>query len=276
MEINRSRKLTIYFLSFSIIFIFVGLVVNFHNNYNATAQNEHQTVSITASTDLHLGECKFWVDVEGAVMNPGVYCLADGDLVQTAIQKAGGFNMKAVAYRWVQKNINLSCSAYSHQKIYIPFKDDIITEKAPSESTDLKTNDSNIKDLFSRMSHLETYCNNISESFAEITQTCTKSNATEEVNNNGNSLSIETTDSVDDDMSESENKGGTTDDSSNDNGCVNINTATLDELDGLQGIGASTAQKIIDARPYSEIEDIKNVSGIGDSKYEQIKNEICI
>ncbi len=44
---------------------------------------------------------------------------------------------------------------------------------------------------------------------------------------------------------------------------VNINTATLDELDTLPGVGPATAQKIIDARPFSSVGDIEQVAGIG-------------
>jgi competence protein ComEA len=57
--------------------------------------------------------------------------------------------------------------------------------------------------------------------------------------------------------------------------CLDINTATLDELDALEGIGPSTAQKIIDARPYQGIDELLNVSGIGETKYEAIDEFIC-
>ncbi len=57
---------------------------------------------------------------------------------------------------------------------------------------------------------------------------------------------------------------------------ININNATSEELDTLPGIGPSTAKKIIQSRPFSNIEDIKNVSGIGDSKYNQIKDLITV
>ena len=63
-------------------------------------------------------------------------------------------------------------------------------------------------------------------------------------------------------------------------GKININTATKEELDTLPGIGPSTAAKIIDYRKengkFKNIEEIKEVSGIGDAKYEKIKELIII
>ena len=61
---------------------------------------------------------------------------------------------------------------------------------------------------------------------------------------------------------------------------ININKASQTELETIPGIGPSTALKIINYRnengKFSKIEDIKNVSGIGDAKYEKIKEFIKI
>lgn len=60
---------------------------------------------------------------------------------------------------------------------------------------------------------------------------------------------------------------------------ISINTATLQELDTLPGIGPSIAQRIIDYRsvtPFSTIEQIKEVKGIGDKMFEKIKDLICL
>ncbi|MBQ9266930.1 MAG: helix-hairpin-helix domain-containing protein [Clostridia bacterium] len=63
-------------------------------------------------------------------------------------------------------------------------------------------------------------------------------------------------------------------------GVVNINTATSSELQTLDGIGPSMASKIIDYREkngyFTQPEDIMNVSGIGESKYNKIKDKITI
>ena len=66
----------------------------------------------------------------------------------------------------------------------------------------------------------------------------------------------------------------------NTNEKININTASQQELDTLPGIGDSTAQKIINYRKengkFNNIEDIKNVKGIGQSKYDEIKDLITL
>lgn len=61
---------------------------------------------------------------------------------------------------------------------------------------------------------------------------------------------------------------------------ININTATQTELETLSGVGPSTALKIINYRKengeFKKIEDLKNVPGIGDAKFDSIKENICI
>ena len=64
------------------------------------------------------------------------------------------------------------------------------------------------------------------------------------------------------------------------NSKININTANMSELKQITGIGESTANKIRDYRDnvgkFKKIEDIKEVKGIGDAKYESLKNKITI
>lgn len=61
---------------------------------------------------------------------------------------------------------------------------------------------------------------------------------------------------------------------------ININTANKEELQSISGIGPALAEKIVSYRntngKFKKVEDLKNVNGIGESKYRNIKDSICI
>lgn len=61
---------------------------------------------------------------------------------------------------------------------------------------------------------------------------------------------------------------------------MNINESSIEELTTISGIGESKAKAIIEYRtangPFKSVEDIKNVSGIGDKLYDKIKAYITI
>jgi competence protein ComEA len=69
-------------------------------------------------------------------------------------------------------------------------------------------------------------------------------------------------------------------DSAIQSGKININTANLKTLSGLQGIGPERAKSIIDYRTkngsFKSIEDLKKVKGIGDKIYSQISSQISV
>ena len=73
-------------------------------------------------------------------------------------------------------------------------------------------------------------------------------------------------------------RSGDSIDVTNTGGLVNINMAGLEELDGLPGIGPSTAQKILDYQEeygrFNTFEELMNVSGIGEAKFGSVQELI--
>lgn len=63
-------------------------------------------------------------------------------------------------------------------------------------------------------------------------------------------------------------------------GVLNINTATAKELTALSGIGEKMSQKIVEYREehgrFEVREDILKIPGIGEKKFEEIKENICV
>jgi competence protein ComEA len=63
-------------------------------------------------------------------------------------------------------------------------------------------------------------------------------------------------------------------------GKVNLNTATLAQLDSLPGVGPVLAQRILDHRekngPFRTVSDLRQVDGIGDTRYDQLKELVTV
>lgn len=68
--------------------------------------------------------------------------------------------------------------------------------------------------------------------------------------------------------------------SSSQSDLININTASSEELQKLNGVGPATAEKIISYREsvgnFNNIQDLTKVSGIGEKTFEKLKDKICI
>lgn len=146
-----------------------------------------------------------FVHVTGAVVNPGMYELAEGSRVQDAVSAAGGLTEDAA-----DESINLARELTDGEQIVVGSTADQSGEVANSS-----------------------------------TSSGSSSGSTGVVN-----------------------------------GKVNINVADAEALMTLDGIGEATAAKIIAYREsngsFSSIEEIKEVSGIGDKKYEAIKDSITV
>ncbi|WUJ12551.1 ComEA family DNA-binding protein [Actinoplanes sp. NBC_00393] len=63
-------------------------------------------------------------------------------------------------------------------------------------------------------------------------------------------------------------------------GLINLNMATLSDLDSLPGVGPVLAQRILDARDaqggFRAVADLRKVDGIGDARYEQLKDLVTV
>lgn len=170
----------------------------------------------------------YYVDVKGAVKNPGVYKLKNDKRVIDAINAAGGVKENADT-----SIINLSKKIVDEMCIII-------------------------------------YTNNEIKLYKDKGLTANEIN--KEIKNQSN---------IDDSFNDAKIKNDTSSTNVIDiNKKISINNATKEELLTLNGIGESKASAIIKYRedngPFKQIEDIKNVSGIGESLYEKIKDSITL
>lgn len=184
----KKKYLEILTILLAIVAIIIGALVLFR--LNSIQSGEAVIIEKDYSDEKLLR-----VEVNGAVVAPGIYEFEFGSIVNDAIEKAGGLTIEADNV-FIEKNINKAGKLEDGQKIYIP-----------------KLN---------------------------------------------------------------EQDGGKVQGDSSTSGKININTASKEELGTLPGIGDAFAQRIIDARPFSSIEEIKEVKGIGDATYEKLKDKIEI
>lgn len=201
-------------------------------------EDYEQNISEEQNIATQEEEQNIYIHITGEVVNPGVIIAKEGDRIKDIIERAGGTTENANL-----KNVNLAFKVEDGQKINIPNKNDNTQDDIEKEQ---KEKNNNEKNNVSKTEKIDKDSNNY----------ITKSNGQNII--------------VDDGKNENANK----------NSKVNINTATQTELETLNGIGPSTASKIIKYRnekgKFKKIEDIKNVSGIGEAKFKKIEADIVV
>lgn len=186
-SVLRKNLLVVILASLGLIFFSYGLI-----SLLGSSSTESDIVIEKAEEVL---EERITVDVEGAVVNPGVYTLHAKARIKDALIAASGLNADADR-AWVAKSLNLAAKVSDGSKIYIPKKGEGALGAAVSSGISSGT------------------------------------------------------------------------------GLININSAGLSELDTLSGIGPVTAQKIIDNRPYSLIEDLLSKKVVSSSVFGKIRDKI--
>lgn len=159
------------------------------------ARNPSVTTSDTTSdVDTTFPQVTITVDIEGGVVNPGIYSFTQtsGDKLrlEKVILQAGGLAPGADS-EYVSKNLNLAATVIDGMKIYIPKAGEAQTAGKVAEKTG-----------------------------------------------------------------------------------INVNLASLETLETLQGVGTVRAQGIIDNRPYSSLEELQNKSKLPASVIENIRDQI--
>ncbi len=196
-ELIKNYKIPLVFAILAVFLIILSFVIWQSNKESArvifTRQNE---ANLGASVSAQIK-----VDIEGAIVSPGVYELSSGSRIQDLLIMAGG--LAGGADRdWISQNLNLAAKLIDGGKVYVP-----------------AAGETRLRQGYGGQG-----------------------------------------------MVAGEKKGG----------LVNVNTASLSELDGLAGVGPVTAQKIIDGRPYQAIEELLSRKIISKSTFEKIKDKVSV
>ena len=187
-----------------------------------------------------------FIDISGAVVNPGVYEVENGARVGDILALAGGASGEASA-TWVSRNLNLSKKVEDSSKIYIPFEWEFYL---PEQYKISKTVNKN-------------YASNTEFDNSE------KENTSENSDSSNQNNESDQSDISDGGNGDTSNESGVEDD-----GKINVNTASSSELDTLPGIGPANAEKIISNRPYANLSEFESKSGLYKSTVENIKDLI--
>jgi competence protein ComEA len=204
LDLSRREKVLVGIV-LALVISNIGTVCYFILSKEPVIAFKLQDEALPVMSDSVQTKKEIMVYITGAVKNPGVYSLLEGQRLMDAIEKAGGFLSDADLL-----SVNLAKRLNDEDAYYIP-----------------------------RINEVDETGQNVHSSKGNFAGTLLF-----------------------------------------DDGKININTADVKELETLPGIGPQTAKKIIDYRnengPFMSIEEIKNVSGIGEAKFENMKEKIKV
>lgn len=196
---------------------------------------------IDADTQAAPQQC--YIHIYGAVKNPGVYLMEPDDRVFQAVERAGGFTDDAC-----EEYVNLAKSVADGLKIWIPTNEEASELRAESEAAGPEG----------------------ASGSGAARQTVKAADAADAPDENAG-LFYPQQEEADD---------GKTGMNAVQGGKVNINTAAQEELCTLTGIGEAKARAIIAYREahggFAKPEDIMKVTGIKQSGYEKIQDQITV
>jgi len=245
----KNNKLIILLISiFMNVFLIIISFIFIYNymNYECVYDEKNIESSKEISDNINDEEEQFFVEIKGEVKKPNVYKINSSNIINDVVILAGGFTKNAYT-----KNINLSKKISNEMVIYVYSKNEYNKKSEREKIT---------QDVCACPTYDIEDCKDKLVSEIVVDENKNNSNNIKEENNISNSQN--------NDVLDSSNK------------FININTASKEELMTISGIGESKANAIIEYRKnvglFEKIEDIKNVSGIGDSVFEKIKNSITV
>lgn len=262
--INYGKKYSRDIIIFILLLICIGLLI--FKIYDDKNEVQAKSISLLENIPNEVKEEStelINVDIKGAIKKPGVYSVKNNAIINDVVKLAGGF--KSNAYK---NGINLSKKVADEMVIYVYTKNEIAEQKKENSNTNSTTTNSN-SDTNSNKSPVN---NDIcSPKTYDITDCIDSKNSI--IDSKSDAKNENTNQDVKDNTPSKEDRDKT-------NKLVNINTASLEELMTITGIGESKAKAIISYREengnFQDITCITNVSGIGEALFAKIKDSITI
>lgn len=226
--------------------------------------------------DVVSAETTAVVHITGAVRNPGVYEVPTGSRVNDVVKAAGGLTDDAAP-----EYVNLALLVYDCQQIYIPQRAEVKGTEPPAKQAAIGKTSIQLASRGEPPAAVRPMYTGAAVGQSAVSST----KAYKPVAGGGQAApgaalgpsagGLEAASSTQALMTRTPAGGPGWS-----NGKININTASPAELEELPGIGPATAQKIVEWRetygPFITIEDIMQVSGIGEKRFAAIRDLITV